>query len=404
MDFLKDLFGSGANIFGAGSTIDTDAYKQAGLLNQADIDKAGNQSLMRGLLGTGISYLSQKKDQGHGSFVPYLAKGFSQGMDQAQKPFTNLTSNVEQTRKLQEYTEAEAQEERMKQFRAGYGKPNATRQLKVSGGVDSRVQRTDQNGNVTQVAPDYNAKADSVKEIRGFDKEAYLLQALQNGTISLEDYQKYTASAEGFKLGKDEVQYDANGNKIAGNEGNPWADAGQTNAQEMIGTINEDYKEYQKLDGVMQQLEDPNFQYYEGNFGDWKSKATKFLQGAIGTKLTSENMDEWLANTENLNAMLQMDVFRAIKELGIGARGLDTPAERDFLIQVMTGNAAQSRAGLIELTKRRRDKAKGKVDLFNQAEGNGYFKGAEGRMPGYTPGNYKANNTQQSAGGWSIVE
>ena len=403
MDFLKDIFGTGSNIFGAGSNIDTEAYKQAGLLNQADIDKAGNQSLMKGLLGSAVGYLAQPKNQGYGSSIPYIFKGVQEGMNQAQKPFTNLTSNIEQTRKLQEYTEAEAQEERMKQFRVGYGKPNATRQLKVSGGVDSRVQRTDQNGNVTQVAPDYNAKADSVKEIRGFDKEAYLLQALQNNTISLEDYQKYTTSAEGFTLDKDQVRYDANNNRVAGNEGNPWADAGQTNAQEMIGTINEDYKEYQKLDGVMQQLEDPNFQYYEGNFGDWKSKATKFLQGAIGTKLTTENMDEWLSNTENLNAMLQMDVFRAIKELGIGARGLDTPAERDFLMQVMTGNAAQSRAGLIALTKRRRDKAKGKVDLFNQAEGDNFFQGAEGVIPGYSPGKYKTRDTQ-SSGGWTIVE
>ena len=404
MDFLKDIFGTGSNIFGAGSNIDTEAYKQAGLLNQADIDKAGNQSLMKGLLGSAVGYLAQPKNQGYGSSIPYIFKGVQEGMNQAQKPFNNLTSNIEQTRKLQEYTEAEAQEERMKQFRAGYGKPNATRQLKVSGGVDSRVQRTDQNGNVTQVAPDYNAKADSVKEIRGFDKEAYLLQALQNGTISLEDYQKYTASAEGFKLGKDEVQYDANGNKIAGNVGNPWAEAGQTRSEEMIATINEDHKEYQKLDGVMQQLEDPNFKYYEGNFGDWKAGVTKFLQGEGASDWSSDDWDEYLANTENLNAMLQMDVFRAIKELGIGARGLDTPAERDFLIQVMTGNAAQSRAGLIALTKRRRDKAKGKVDLFNQAEGNGYFEGAEKRMPGYTPGYYKTNNTQQSAGGWSIVE
>ena len=403
MDFLKDIFGTGSNIFGAGSTIDTDAYEDVGLLKQKDIDKAGTQSLIRGLLGTGISYLGQTKDKGHGSFVPYLAKGFQQGMVDAQKPFTNLTSNIEQTRKLQEYKEAEEQEERMKQFRAGYGKPNATTKFKYSGGVDSRVQSTDQNGNVTQIAPDYNAQPDKEKKVSRFNEDQYLKQALNNGTISFEDYKKYTAAKEGFKLGKDEVQYDANGNRLAGNETNAWGEAGQTSAQEMISTINEDHTEYQKLDGVMQKLEDPNFKYFEGNFGDWKSSVTKFLQGEGASDWSSDDWDEYLANTENLNAMLQMDVFRAIKELGIGARGLDTPAERDFLIQVMTGNAAQSRAGLIALTKRRRDKAKGKVDLFNQAEGNNFFKGAEGVIPGYSPGKYKTRDTQ-SSGGWSIVE
>jgi cell fate (sporulation/competence/biofilm development) regulator YmcA (YheA/YmcA/DUF963 family) len=389
MDFLKNIFGSGTNIFGAGSNIDTEAYKQAGLLNQADVDKAGNQSLMRGLLGAGMSYLAQPQNKNYGTITPYLGKALQEGMTQAQKPYDNLTSNIEQTRKLQEYTEAEEQEKRMKDFRAGYGKNNMKVTVNKPGGVDSRLQRKDQNGNVTQVAPDFNAPEETQEEIEWFSKQKYLLKALQNNTISLEDYEKYSALPEGFTLDKDQVRYDANGKPIAGNVGNKWAEVGQTTAEGMIGTINEDFAEYEKLQNVSEMLQNPDFEYYEGNFGDWKEKATKFFQNALGTNFTSDQMDEWLANTENLNAMLQMDVFRAIKELGIGARGLDTPAERDFLIKVMTGNATVSRNALIQLTNRRRDKAKKKVDLFNQAEGNGYFKGAEGKMPGYTPGGYK---------------
>ena len=393
MDFLKDIFGTGSNIFGAGSNIDTDAYKQAGLLNQADIDKAGNQSLMRGLLGSAIGYAAIPKNQGWGSGIPYIAKGLQQGMKEAQKPYDNLTSNIEQTRKLQEYTEAEAQEKRMKDFRAGFGKNNMKVTVNKPGGVDSRLQRTDQNGVKTQVAPDFNAPEETQEEIEWFSKQKYLLKALQNNTISLEDYEKYTALPEGFKLGKDEVQYDSKGKVIAGNVGNKWADVGQTTAEGMIGTINEDYKEYEKLQNVSEMLENPDFKYYEGNFSDWKSGITKFFQGEGATDWSFEEWDEYLANTENLNAMLQMDVFRAIKDLGIGARGLDTPAERDFLIKVMTGNAEVSRDALISLTNRRRDKAKGKIDLFNQSEKNGYFKGAEGKMPGYTPGGYQTKVT-----------
>ena len=389
MDFLKNIFGTGTNIFGAGSTVDTEAYKQAGLLNQADVDKAGNQSLMRGLLGAGISYLAQPQNKNYGTITPYLGKALQDGMVQAQKPYDNLTSNIEQTRKLQEYTEAEAQEQRMKDFRAGFGKPNVTTTVTKPGGVDSRVQRTDQNGNVTQVAPDFNAPEETKEEIEWFSKQKYLLKALQNNTISLEDYEKYSALPEGFKLGKDEVQYDSKGNVIAGNVSNKWADVGQTTAESMIGTINEDYREYEKLQNVSEMLENPDFKYYEGNFSDWKEGITKFFQGEGATDWSFDEWDEYLANTENLNAMLQMDVFRAIKDLGIGARGLDTPAERDFLIKVMTGNATVSRNALIQLTNRRRDKAKSKIDLFNQAEENGYFKGAENKVPGYTPGHYK---------------
>ena len=145
----------------------------------------------------------------------------------------------------------------------------------------------------------------------------------------------------------------------------------------------EEYKEYQKLDGVMQQLEDPNFEYYEGNFGDWKSGVTKFFQGALGADFSSEDMDEWLANTENLNAMLQMDVFRAIKDLGIGARGLDTPAERDFLIQVMTGDASSQRATLTALVEERYKATQREVSDFNEAEGTGFYDRFLGRTPRY---------------------
>jgi hypothetical protein len=62
MDFLKNIFGTGANIFGAGTSMDMDKYKKAGLLEKADFDKAQDQSLMRGLLGGAIGYLAQPKE------------------------------------------------------------------------------------------------------------------------------------------------------------------------------------------------------------------------------------------------------------------------------------------------------------------------------------------------------
>mgnify|MGYP003634854358 CR=1 FL=1 len=46
---------------------------------------------------------------------------------------------------------------------------------------------------------------------------------------------------------------------------------------------------------------------------------------------------EKLVKTEITKVMTGSDVFPMISSLGIGARGLDTPAERDFLISVMTG-------------------------------------------------------------------
>ena len=100
MDFLKNIFGTGANIFGAGTSMDMDKYEQAGLLEKADYDKAQDQSLMRGLLGSALGYLAQPKNQDYGSSIPYLAKGFQQGMTQAQEPFTNLQKSADTNAKL----------------------------------------------------------------------------------------------------------------------------------------------------------------------------------------------------------------------------------------------------------------------------------------------------------------
>jgi hypothetical protein len=100
MAWYNDVLGSGANIFGAGTSIDKDKYEQAGLLEKEDFDKAESQSLTRGLLGTAIGYLAQPKNQNYGSAIPYLAKGFQQGMTQAQEPFKALTTNATQNAKL----------------------------------------------------------------------------------------------------------------------------------------------------------------------------------------------------------------------------------------------------------------------------------------------------------------
>jgi len=102
MDFLKNVFGTGANIFGASGN-NTDSLVKNGLLQQTDVDKASNQSLFRGLLGTAVGYLAQPKNQGYGSSVPYIFKGLQNGMEAAQQPYNQLTQDASQNMKLQDY-------------------------------------------------------------------------------------------------------------------------------------------------------------------------------------------------------------------------------------------------------------------------------------------------------------
>lgn len=74
-----------------------------------------------------------------------------------------------------------------------------------------------------------------------------------------------------------------------------------------------------------------------------------------------------VADTEILDALLGSEVFPLIGALGIGARGIDTPAERDFLRGVFTGRIDMNRDTLLRLTEMRRDLAERSIEKYNDA-------------------------------------
>lgn len=85
-----------------------------------------------------------------------------------------------------------------------------------------------------------------------------------------------------------------------------------------------------------------------------------------------------VSDTQILDALLGSDVFPMIQSLGIGARGLDTPAERDYLRQVMTGTIQMDREALIRLSQIRRNMEVRAIERYNnqleKGELNKYFE------------------------------
>lgn len=73
-----------------------------------------------------------------------------------------------------------------------------------------------------------------------------------------------------------------------------------------------------------------------------------------------------VSDTELLDAMLGSDVFPMIGALGIGARGMDTPAEREFLRKVMTGTISLNKTTLIRMTEIRKNVAERAADRWNK--------------------------------------
>jgi len=110
LDYLMDLIPKNTNMFGASPNANLKTMSDMGLLggdNYADmLAKAKKQSMFQGLLNTGLSYAAQPKNQGYGSIFPYLAKAGLSGMEAAQRPYDQLTTDAITNQKLQEMKRA----------------------------------------------------------------------------------------------------------------------------------------------------------------------------------------------------------------------------------------------------------------------------------------------------------
>lgn len=73
-----------------------------------------------------------------------------------------------------------------------------------------------------------------------------------------------------------------------------------------------------------------------------------------------------VSDTELLNALLGSDVFSNIQALGIGARGLDTPAEREFLREVVSGTITMNQDTLRRMAEIRSKVKERAIDRFNK--------------------------------------
>jgi len=102
-DLLKNIIPQDVNIFGAGLPSYAKYAQNAGLITQDQINAANKRSLFQGLLGMGASYLSQPKNQGYGSIIPYLAKAYGSGMQMAQNPYQQLGQELMYKKQFDEF-------------------------------------------------------------------------------------------------------------------------------------------------------------------------------------------------------------------------------------------------------------------------------------------------------------
>jgi len=93
------------------------------------------------------------------------------------------------------------------------------------------------------------------------------------------------------------------------------------------------------------------------------NKAMALLGGAEAAKRAT--------NTEIADVMMGSDVFPLIQSLGVGARGMDTPAEREFMRSVLTGSLKLEKGTLLEMAKMRKEIMQKNVDRWNSSIATG---------------------------------
>ena len=123
----------------------------------------------------------------------------------------------------------------------------------------------------------------------------------------------------------------------------------------------------EKIDRTLQQI--ANSDATTGLGAEVINNLNRFRAQFLADKAAGKKV----ADTQVLDAFLGSDVFPLISALGIGARGLDTPAEREFLRKVMTGTIDMDKNALLKLTKIRRDIEKRAIDKYNKGLRQGRY-------------------------------
>jgi hypothetical protein len=384
--WYNNLFG-GSNVFGAGPS-NTDALVTAGLISQEDIDKAQKQSLMRGLLGTAVSYISQPKNQGYGSALPYLGKAFMSGMEQAQSPYDNLVSKANMEMKMREYTrnqkELERQDlerQRKEEFEKGLFQHNVKTTTNTQE-FNPELYEKDQAGNYTQLAPNFNPIKEQTES--SFDSEKYLRDSLQKGLINGTEYFQYhqlmNPTEDPLILSEGSIAFDNKGKVIAKNPKAPapnalydtWMNMGGPNSE--YKTFGDFWKANKTLGGTninvnnAQTLSNKTFDTYIAN----EQKAIEM--GADNT-VEQERVMEIINNIDNgtINSGMFTDATQGLNQF-LSIFGVGGETNEDILAntQVMIQNFAnaQLKAG---------EKLKGmpsdrEQDLLKKAAGADYNK------------------------------
>ena len=201
------------------------------------------------------------------------------------------------------------------------------------------------------------------------------LSGLPESELTTEDKNKLRAAERVLNRGAETMKVEASGRVLLVDKetGRTVADLGAVIDRRPVTNVtvqNTAENEYAKLVGKRTAEKDvsliDNAQAASRNLSKMYETKDLIAKGDLNTGLAAEALlvldkarakflmdkraGKRVTDTEYLDALLGSDVFPQISALGIGARGLDTPAERDYLRQVITGTITLDKKTLERMT------------------------------------------------------
>jgi len=333
-----------------------------GILDSTQEEKLRNQALFQGLLGTAATYLATPKNLGAGSPLPYLGKAFLGGMGASQDvidrairakllagrddTFTNINPLDVTPESLEAYIKGGKKDPSVLRRAAPVEKPQGP--MIVSPG--STVY--DPTSNEARYTAPKEKDTTDITNYNEARKEGY------KGTFT--DFLNLKKPQTNINMPAGQTKYDETLGAIRAKQD-----------VDIVETANKSKNNISKIDMTLNQIQNSNA--ITGFGADIQKNVNRFAAKV----LKDAKAGKQVADTEILDAFLGSDVFPQIGALGIGAKGLDTPAEREFLRQVMTGTVSMNKDALIKMTQIRRDIEKRSIDRYNSAvdsgELNDYF-------------------------------
>jgi hypothetical protein len=103
-----------------------------------------------------------------------------------------------------------------------------------------------------------------------------------------------------------------------------------------------------KVDALIQHLKTGDVN--TGITADLRTGVSR-MQALLGGKDAAKNATD----TQIADVMMGSEVFPLIQSLGVGARGMDTPAEREFMRKVLTGELSLEKGTLMRMAEIRKE-------------------------------------------------